>query len=178
MTSILLLSGGASRRMGQDKARLPIADVDLLTWQEQRFQQAGYPVVSRIKDRFSGYQGPLAGIHAACVSHPGVHQWLILPVDMPRISVSAVKNLIAEGERTARPACYQDCPLPLYLPVTNELIPLLEHWLEDPSGPRSVYALVRHLNGHWVGDTGLKHELMNVNTPEQWRGFMTGAETV
>lgn len=164
--------------MGRDKSSLPMPGGDLLSYQEGRFREAGFHVYSRIADHFSDFPGPLAGIHAALRQHPEVSDWLAIPVDMPRIGIGSVQRLIGCGEQQQRACCFQDCPLPLYLPASPDTLRLLESWLMDEQGPRSVFALMHALNGVWLDSNGLGNELMNVNTPEQWQGFLTGAETV
>jgi molybdopterin-guanine dinucleotide biosynthesis protein A len=175
-TTILLLSGGASRRMGRSKALLPMENVDLLSWQEARFTAAGFPITSRLKDKFQGFFGPLAGIHSASLQNPSVQSWLVVPVDMPMLSTSTATQLIEHGQRLNKAVCFEDCPLPIFLPNTPELVALLEQWLADENGKRSVYALMKTLNGEWLESNAYKHELTNINTPEQWQTYLKGAE--
>jgi molybdopterin-guanine dinucleotide biosynthesis protein A len=175
-TAVLILSGGASSRMGQDKALLPIENTNLLTWQIQRFSDAGYPVISGLTDVFGGFNGPLAGIHAACVQCPEVDAFLVIPVDMPQLQVDTINRLIQTGERTGQSCCFQECPLPIFLPNSESLKLTLTQWLENPDGQRSVYALMKALNGVWVKPIEIENELMNINTPEQWQAFQLGAE--
>lgn len=172
---LLLLSGGASRRMGRDKSRLPVRDSDLLTFQINRFTSAGFDVVSKLPDIHTGYLGPLAGIHSACVTHPEVRHWMVVPVDMPSVSESVLQQLIDEGLAADCATCFDDCPLPLFIPNSNELIELLDSWLTDVNGKRSVYALVNSVGGQWLPQPDVFHELLNINTPDQWRRYAEGA---
>jgi len=174
VAAILLLSGGRSRRMGQDKASLAWAGQTLLAWQQQRFERAGFTVISGLVDRYGGYAGPLAGIDTACATYPGIPAFLVLPIDMPRLSSAAVQNLLQRGAQTGKPTAYRTSPLPLYLPNTAILGRILEQWLADPSGPRSVYALVEQQGGQWLEADQYANELTNINTPEQWHHFMAG----
>ncbi|WP_320823230.1 molybdenum cofactor guanylyltransferase [Reinekea sp.] len=174
MAAILLLSGGRSSRMGQDKARLPWAGQTLLDWQRQRFEQAGFSLVWGLADRVAGHAGPLAGIDAACAAYPSVPAFLVLPVDMPRLSIAAVQNLLQRGADSGKPTAYRTSPLPLYLPNSPELGRMLEQWLADPNGPRSVYALVEQQGGQWLAPDALQDELTNINTPDQWHHFVAG----
>lgn len=175
MSSVLILSGGASRRMGQDKASLSMGDRNLLRFQEERFSDAGFPVVSTLPDIYNGFLGPLAGIHSALHHYPDVQSWLIIPVDMPLVSNETLAVLKREGDRHQVPACFEDCPLPLYLPAKPEIKSLLESWLEDANGKRSVYALMKALGGQWLNKASLTNELSNINTPEDWQAFLQGA---
>ncbi len=174
MTVILILSGGRSLRMGQDKSVLKRGERTLLQWQVERFQQAGFEVVSGLKDQYADYPGPLAGIHAALLARPDVSNWFILPVDMPQFSVQDAEVLIQTGSEQQRLCCFERNPLPLFLPVNDKLIHQLEQWLEDPEGPRSVYALVQFQNGLMLSIDDPAPQLNNINTPEQWQTYLNG----
>lgn len=175
MTSLLLLTGGASKRMGRDKAALPLGSADLKTFQAQRLRQAGFAVVAGLEDIHSGYLGPLAGIHAALVRHPEVSDWLVVPVDMPALSIKTLTELVAYGEHHRQPCCYQDAPLPLFLPVSVTLAGLLSGWLCDSQGPRSVQQLLKHLGGRWLVRPQAEADFININTPQQWQQFSAEA---
>jgi molybdopterin-guanine dinucleotide biosynthesis protein A len=174
-TAILMLSGGASRRMGEDKASLSINNTSLLNWQTQRFKSAGYQVISGLKDVYPGFLGPLAGIHAASAQFPNVESIFVIPVDMPQLQVETAELLITKGQAAQQACCFEDCPLPIFLPNTPELQTLLTRWLVDRAGKRSVYALMNELNGLWVRPISIENELMNINTPEQWQAYQEGA---
>ncbi|EAR08182.1 hypothetical protein MED297_14625 [Reinekea sp. MED297] len=165
--------------MGQNKAHLAMPDgEDLLSWQEQRLSAAGFPVYSRIPDQVTGFQGPLAGIHAALQAHPNVPDWLVLPVDMPRLSPEAMQLLIQAGQHQHQLCCFDASPLPVYLPAKPDLLSTLNRWLLSDDGPRSVSALIRSMQGQRIPAGGFTSELINLNTPAQWQAFITGAETV
>ena len=164
--------------MGQDKASLSLGDVDLLSWQEQRFKQAGFSVVSRLNDVFTGFYGPLAGLHAACHHYPQIPAWLVVPVDMPALSNAALHLLWNVGQQSKKAVCFERCPLPLYVPNSSYLKQTLTDWLTDENGRRSVYALFDTLQGGWITDHAFQQQLVNINTPEQWQQFNVGAEKV
>ncbi len=112
----LVLAGGASRRMGRDKAALAYHDGKTqLEWTaellarhcEQVFvsirpDQARDPLRSgrpAIVDRHAGL-GPIAGIAAAQAQWPG-HAWLVLACDLPFVTDAAVADLVRH--RDGRP---------------------------------------------------------------------------
>lgn len=182
---VLLLSGGRSSRMGVDKARLDINGQTLIDWQKTRFEKAGFKVISELSDRFSGFLGPLAGIDAALTEHPEITEWCVIPVDMPALSVKAIEELIRKGQmykgerdkkdkKIAVPilAAFDRCPLPLYLTAEPELKNRISEWLSDEHGKRSLFALHHQFDGQWVENDYSDHELVNLNTPEQWQEFM------
>ncbi len=99
-----LLAGGASRRMGRDKALLPIAGIPLLVHMasllEQnsasihilaplgRYESFGFPILPDLRPNC----GPLAGIEAALSLSP--HNWsLILACDLPNMTPAWLQTL-------------------------------------------------------------------------------------
>lgn len=135
----LVLAGGQSRRMGQDKAALRLHGRTQLDWvfgllarhcertfvsvrPDQRDDPArtGYPV---IVDRQPGL-GPIAGIAAAQEEHPSVG-WLVVACDLPFLADATLVDLIAARGRhdvTAFRSAFDGLPEPLcaiYEPATR-----------------------------------------------------------
>lgn len=171
VTAVLILSGGQSRRMGQDKARLVLEGMPLLQWQKLRLQRAGFQVLHDIADNYPGFRGPLAGIEAALSAHPEVSRWLVLPVDMPSLSTSALHDLLNAQSADSAVACYHNQPFPLLIQQPQQVLALLQQWLADPNGRRSVKALIDQLGGVSLAEPPDKQQFNNINTPEQWRQF-------
>ncbi|MFC3702393.1 molybdenum cofactor guanylyltransferase [Reinekea marina] len=167
--AVLVLSGGQSRRMKQDKSQLIYKGQTLLNWQVDRFKEAGYRVICQLKDRYPGYLGPLAGIDAALNQHQAILHWVVTPVDMPKLPIELVAQLFHEGQRQKVPVAFDHAPLPLYLQNTAKVRDILTEWLQSKNGKRSVYALIEELGGHWMPATHAKQELNNINTPEEWQ---------
>jgi len=117
-----LLSGGASRRMGRDKALLPHPAG--LTWLEHTLQQLaelGAPItlLSRWPEHLqrahalalpqleaiaepSPWQGPLLALNRLMQLHPN-QRLLLCPVDMPGLNARVLNQLLqaADGDATA-----------------------------------------------------------------------------
>jgi molybdopterin-guanine dinucleotide biosynthesis protein A len=125
-----LLSGGASRRMGQDKALLPHpeggswlartlrllaelrAPITLLSrWPEhlalaaqlaKEFTAAPAPgdrsptAITALAEP-SPWEGPLLALHRLMEAHPN-QRLLLCPVDMPDLTLSVLKSLLAAAE--------------------------------------------------------------------------------
>lgn len=174
-TAILVLAGGRSRRMGRDKAHLEWKGSTLLAWQKQRLATLGWPVEHSgpegIADITPGYPGPLGGLQAALASLPDVAVWVLVPVDMPAIRPDSVRRLAVEAARVGVPVAFRDCPLPLAVPVNQDLRTTLDRWLADADGPRSLFRLHQHGDGDWLEPVPDANELINLNTPEDWRRF-------
>lgn len=105
----LVLAGGASRRMGRDKAALQFHGRTQLDWAfdllsrhcEQVFvsvrpgqaadpARRSYPTIT---DRHDGI-GPIAGIAAAQAAHPGA-AWLVLACDLPFLNDATIATLVS-----------------------------------------------------------------------------------
>ncbi|MFQ3231544.1 molybdenum cofactor guanylyltransferase [Reinekea sp.] len=171
--AVLILTGGQSRRMGQDKSQLQYKGQALVDWQCSRFSAVGFQVVSQLADRFPGFLGPLAGIDAALAQFPHIKHWVVVPVDMPKLSTQIVDTLFTQGAQKSAPVAFENAPMPIYLNNNPELIQTLESWLNDEQGKRSVYALLTQLKGHWLPNTDKAEELENFNTPAEWQAALS-----
>jgi len=171
----VVLAGGQSRRMGQDKALLDWQGRSLIDHARQRFADAGIaesvvsgdrPEHGGIPDQHRG-EGPLAGLLAVAHAHPG-RRLLVVPVDMPRLPAAWLARLAAASP-TAAALHYDGHPLPLRIDATLDLRRQLTGWLDDPSGPRALKHLLRALDAATIAAPPASgHELDNANTPDDW----------
>jgi molybdopterin-guanine dinucleotide biosynthesis protein A len=177
----LVLAGGASRRMGRDKASIALHGKPQLEWAcdllarhcEQVFVSVrpdqlddplrrGLPV---IVDRHEGI-GPIAGIASAQAEWPE-HAWLVLACDLPFVSDRGLDTLVAHRDGrpvTAYRSTHDGLPEPLcaiYEPQTRAAI------LAQIAGGR-------HCPRKFVMSTGVAlleqpdpTLLDNVNTPDE-----------
>ncbi len=188
----LLLCGGRSSRMGQDKARLMLDGQSLLQRGLALLAQAGcqqvfaggdYPGVPAIVDlpRWQG-RGPLAGIASALMQQPDA-LWLILPVDMPGVTAAMLQQVLGQAQQLAADGepvgmAVADSQFPLLL-QGGRALPVLERLLDSPEGRMaSVGALIRALQlpllapGTLIADPQQQQLLLcNTNTPEEWHHF-------
>lgn len=173
--AVLILAGGRSRRMGTDKARLPMANSTLLGWQRERLGALGLDVwhsgPDGIVDLWPDFRGPLAGLYSALVQCPEVGFWLLVPVDMPALSLERLSALLHQMHLESVPVAYRDAPLPLAVPATATLRDTLAGWLNQTDGPRSLRSLMSHFNGRWLTEPLGEQDRLNVNTPEDWADF-------
>ncbi|MBT8103470.1 MAG: molybdenum cofactor guanylyltransferase [Gammaproteobacteria bacterium] len=104
----LVLAGGRSRRMGQDKARLlrggrsqlayvveliePMCDRVFVSTRAEQRDEAERSKFEQIVDRYQD-MGPVAGILSAMDEYPQV-DWLVLACDLPNIDASTIANLL------------------------------------------------------------------------------------
>lgn len=167
--SSILLAGGRSSRMGQDKALLPFGSVSLLDYMQAKLSELGCRdiIVSRnqpgfVADNLPG-QGPLSGLHA-CLPHCQFTKVLVVPVDMPALTAETLLPLL---NNQVSATYYQDCALPCVLTNSKELQTDIEQQLSASDGRRSVFALLQRFNAQALPCQN-ESQLVNTNTPEQW----------
>jgi molybdenum cofactor guanylyltransferase len=176
----LLLAGGASRRMGQDKAGLRYGGEPQLrrAWRllcgttarafvSVRIDQQDDPLrvqLPQIVDTQPGV-GPAAGILAAQAAHPGA-AWLVLACDLPRLDAATLQRLLAARdpacEATAFCSVHDGLPEPLcaiWEPASHAL--LRARVASGKPCPRKALILART---HLLDPAGAA--LDNINTPQ------------
>ena len=168
----LILAGGRSKRMGEDKARLRLAHTDLLAWQVARLAaccnrivvSGDYPEHDAVPDLLPGL-GPLAGLHVAVLRFPNAALWA-LPVDMPGLRPERLQVL----RQQTTPAFYGDSPLPAWFPDTDALATAIAAMLA--AAPRELAIHQLHARLHSRALPALPtHEQANLNTPKDWAAF-------
>jgi molybdenum cofactor guanylyltransferase len=191
--AIAILAGGASRRMGQDKASLTVDGVTLL---ERTIQVAagigpmGIFIVGRDAPRNEtpipavylpdpdGRQGegPLAGIvtaleKAKAEEIPGV---LAIPCDMPHLTAEALQWLAEtaqksdSGEHGIAAQVTEGQPEPLFAVYKTEALSFLQDRLTaGERSPRRAILRGRFVLASVPGE--IVPFLRSVNTPEEWK---------
>ncbi len=172
-----VLTGGASTRMGEDKALLEIDGIPLvmrvagvvaevafpvtLVGAPGRYVHLGLPVVG---DSVAGF-GPVAGLHAALAA-TAVDWNVVVACDMPDLEVSLLRLLL---ERAGDATC--DCVIP-YLPGGHaEPLCALYHrrCLEvvETALARGIHKVTRALEGLRIEryETDGAEPFQNLNTP-------------
>ena len=164
----LVLAGGQSRRMGQDKALMRYQGRTLIDNASLLLQSASCDkvLISRNAPGFLNDKiedaGPLSGVHAVldALSQSDSHngnpcELLVLPVDMPQMTPELLRILVSRG-REAEKACYVEKRfLPFYLPVTQDTKALLANYLVEQS-KRRVVGFLEILNAVSLKEGDLK----------------------
>jgi molybdopterin-guanine dinucleotide biosynthesis protein A len=183
----LVLTGGKSRRMGEDKALLsyhgkPQVEYvyELLSqfcekvFLSKRSEQQSYNNLPAINDleEFKDL-GPLGGIASAMKTHPNA-SWLILACDLPFIDGNALSELLKNREAnkfaTAFISSHDNLPEPLCAVwEKNSFNQILEYLKQDIRCPRKVLIksqthLIEQKDPQW---------LENANTPEERRNIIS-----
>jgi molybdenum cofactor guanylyltransferase len=178
----LVLAGGRSTRMGEDKAALAYHGTTQLDWAfallkplvergfiSVRADQVNDPVRSHYKQIVDAQDnlGPIAGIAAAQHLHPDA-AWLVLACDLPFLDSGTLEHLIAERQparlATAYLSSHDGLPEPLcaiYEPASRA--PLAAYIASGKQCPRKFLA---------QSDVALIDEpnpraLDNINTPAE-----------
>lgn len=177
----ILLAGGASRRMGQDKAFLdwqgqPLvahiagqlrricADLIIGANDSAKFAFLAAPVIA---DRSLG-QGPLMGL-ASCLAASRFDRNLVVACDMPRLNSVSARLLLsmADGFDAVVPRGADGRPEPLFAVYRKSCLPALEKVLAH--GGRRFTDLLEQVQVRWVESSELFGlELHNLNTPEEY----------
>ena len=185
----LVLTGGASARMGRDKALLDHAGTPQLSATFQllarhvqacfislRKDQVGEPLRAEFPGLIDGHAGigPAAGLLAAHRAHPAA-AWLVLACDLPMLDDATLAALIQSRDdrhvAVAYRSAYDDLPEPLCALWEPAALERLEAQVRaGRHGLREVLrsADVRLLPGPANG------ALDNINTPEERKRLLRG----
>lgn len=175
----LIMAGGRSRRMGRDKAMLDWEGRPLLSHMQHLLRQAGanevvisgdYPGYGGIPDVHAD-EGPMSAL-AQMLPHLGDGTWVLVPVDMPRLSRSLLDVLLAAP---AVCAALRDHPLPMVLRIDDMTRRIVHATGARPGRERSFRSLMDALPCRILDDAPWRDELVNCNTPEQWNALQAAA---
>lgn len=180
----VVLAGGLSSRMGQDKASLHHINSSMLEFSKQILTDSGinnvvvsgdnYEVPDQIKQ-----SGPVGGILSVLSRFPHVKSLLILPVDLPFITTKALTDLRMKGELSQKATYFTDHHIPLYLPNNAYLELFLTQAFTGQTnnqdknsrfsvkGP-SIKGLLTQIP-HQSIQINDANTLFNSNTPDDWR---------
>ena len=130
----VVLAGGLSSRMGEDKALLKRDECDMLTYTANLLSSLPIArlLISRneavttsfMTDEDNDHQvvndvvtnvGPLGGIYSVAL-FSDANALIISPVDLPLLRREDLEQLINEGTRAKRPAYFSHHYLPLFYP--------------------------------------------------------------
>ena len=176
----VVLAGGQSSRMGQDKALLTRDHRDMFFYTldsleslplneifiSRNLSQVSYLTRRRvIVDKYVN-QGPLGGIHAVA-QHSTADALLIVPIDLPLLEPKDLKKIISMANHSGQPVFFEHHFLPILLPINTEVRDYLTDVVSGRIKSRSVKALCKRFNGIEISPDNVER-LQNTNTPEQW----------
>lgn len=173
----IVLAGGRSSRMGQDKAQLSWRGRPLLEHQVDTLHAAGIVTVY-VSGEQPGYQGipddtphagPLGGV-ASIVAQLADTRLIVVPVDMPHLGAALLKRLC---DVPTHGGClrFANHVLPMCLELDTDMREVLKALMSAADErTRSLHAFQIR-----IGITELplsdaeRPQLIDCNTPAQWR---------
>ena len=175
----VILVGGKSSRMGQDKALLPYKGKRLVDVVADTIRSAG---VSRVyvSGKIADYPsfpdllsecGPVSGI-CSCILRLSMNykRLLFVPVDMPYLTEELIRLLV--GCPAHKPHHIENHPLPCIIPTDETATRRADSCIQELVKKRklSVKEFLASLNATSVPLSGqMEKALTNTNTPEEWQ---------
>lgn len=177
----LVLAGGRSKRMGQDKALLrvdgetqlsravrllePLVDRVFVSTRDDQQDEPERNRFDQIVDRYRDL-GPLAGILSAMEAYPGVG-WLVLACDLPHVEARTIQDLLdnrsSDHPFTAYRSSHDGLPEPLCAFYAAGTLAIVKAFADqDIICPRKILI---SSDTHLL-DQAKPRSLDNVNTPE------------
>lgn len=182
----IILAGGHSRRMGQNKADLRLNGKTLLEHQIQKLQDLGIedillsgaacPHISGtrvIPDELPD-RGPLGGLHA-CLRAATTSSCLVLSVDVPLVPTSALAHLCRRHEKGITVLSHHGKQEPLIGVYDRDVADCIALLIAEDGAP--VRALGRNIQWDTFEYLGPEELLMNCNTPEEFSRIQSLAQT-
>lgn len=188
LNALVILAGGASTRMGQDKASLLLSNNQtLLDYTVQNLSNlAEYVFISGstpasngnyacIQDLFDDKMGPVGGIISSLIwidqHYPLIESVYFVAVDTPELDAFTLKKLSTSNIITG--SYFKNNPLPLWLKIDNKIIEICHKIIPvvKANGGYSVKALMADFGGFNVIDCPAENKLHNLNYREDWEKF-------
>ncbi|WNC71520.1 molybdenum cofactor guanylyltransferase [Thalassotalea psychrophila] len=174
----IILAGGQSSRMGENKAFLTLKNDTMLSHCQSLLQQCHLDKIEISGSNSGGIAdlvvqgGPLAGIHSLIKKYQP-RSVLVLPIDMPFITAQHLQELKLKGTLANKACHYTKCSLPAYIPVNALLSQFLDDEFSSPrflaSGKGPSFKQVFKLASSLSVDQFDRQVLVNTNTPDEWQ---------
>ena len=180
----LILAGGDSRRMGQDKTRIEFEGTSLLQRAIDRMRVVFPHVLVSVRQRRDDIDapqvcdtvpgaGPLAGLCAG-LEAAGTSWVFVMATDMPFPETKLIRRLAqSRGTHQAVVPVVGDMPQPTFAFYARQALPLLKSTLAG-SGKRSLLSSLACLEVRWVDEAALVssdpelRSFIDLDTPQDW----------
>lgn len=187
--SAILLCGGKSSRMGQDKALLGYeaspyrwlgVAPTLLEHQQLLLIQAGASEILLSGNRAGAIadywpdRGPLGGIHA-CLAQSKHQLNLVIPVDMPGLSPALLSTLVQRHQGEI--SCFSESAMPCVLNRSDAVLRYLELQLQQAGSDCSLRQMQQHFQAQRTA-CAEPDQLFNLNTITEWRRHQSVRENL
>ncbi|MCJ7580936.1 MAG: molybdenum cofactor guanylyltransferase [Candidatus Aminicenantes bacterium] len=181
--SLIILAGGDSRRMNQDKALLPVGEGTLIEYVLEQIKSHFIDTILSISesDKFKflnqklvvdekkGY-GPLMGIKSALAASPNEKNF-VMACDIPKIPLKLLDKILLKGQNfdIVVPVTPKGRIEPLFAVYSKSILPQMEQLIED-----NIHSLLPLFDICKTGYVKLNTEslLKNLNTRKDYEDFL------
>lgn len=192
-----VLAGGHSKRMGSDKTQLQTGCDSLLDHMINTLKRVSHPQPFDdllVSGTCAGYRsvpdlkpekGPLGGIYSIIkflrtseLSYQAADYLLIVPVDMPGLSVIILEQLLSRIAKHNDLIWFCSYQLPLLLKTTAGTEKLLANLVEADKMSRdcSIRALIQKIEKAGTTEKlpveNNQAAFVNINTPQEWEQYL------
>lgn len=182
-TTAILLAGGKSTRMGQDKALLEIDGAPLIArlinllaphfehlcisaQQESDYATFGIPIIPDTQPDQGPLQGVISALHACSTSYA-----FIIACDMPIVNISLIQRLLDQltNAPIVAPIDAEGRLQPLYAAYRRDVAPQLQAQFDE-----GVRSLSKALGNIGAVEVAVENEMLtNLNTPADFTRFLS-----
>ncbi len=183
----LILAGGKSLRMGQDKSLIEYHDVSQREYLFNMLKNfcavvfTSCKITDTVPIRFNplpdhfDFESPLNGILSA-LTHDSIAAWLTVPIDMPLIDVEIISYLIDKRDPAKVATCFYDSegkdPEPLIAIWEPKAYPLMLNFYKAGKISPRDFLKMEDICILQIPD---RNALVNINSPEELKKFRTGS---
>jgi len=169
MTIAVILNGGKSSRMGQDKSKLIFKKKSLLEHTKFILKSAGITQIhisgqAGIKDELAD-KGPVSGIFSCLNALPDDQAILFIPIDMPLLSHELISYLMRQSGHGL--IYFQGHYFPILIHNTTQVRKQVSNQLEN--NHLAVHQLIKAADSKAIHNPFEKKQFFNTNTVEQWQ---------
>lgn len=185
----IVLAGGLSSRMGQDKAQLLLQKKTLLSHNVALLSSLSLSDVF-VSGEYDGFDciidihqsiGPIGGLHA-CVEalFTNYDALFIIPVDMPLLRKKECIALLQDFKMYPQGVFYTPAIFPMILPLHQHLRDYCQEVLVSPHNKqRSLYRMLKTLKLQAINyPTEQSIRFRNSNTATEWEDCLQTYETL
>ena len=181
----LVMAGGMSRRMGQDKTQILIAGVSLTRLAVDKLSNlCERVVISGRKDDHQDFTeiviedlvqglGPMGGLYSVMMACPS-DRYLVLAPDIPLVSVHLLDLLLKqECDGIVVPRGPDGSVEPLVAVYPRTALPMIREMLE--SGNRALHKLIERYPSCYLDYTAHQipeNTFLNLNSPADLKSFL------
>lgn len=174
----VVLAGGKSSRMGQDKALMRYKNLRLVDRAVKLLENSGVKKVI-VSGKIDGYKnvedleknlGPIGGIISVILSE-GSSEIVFVPVDTPLLTPALIQKLF-ENKNNFDAISFEKNPLPLFLKISDQVLALAKKILVEKK-PVAIHQFLAELNSQQIFLSEKNSKFFaNINTKKEWEELL------